>query len=368
MATKPLNIRILVLRFSAMGDVALLTPVLTALSRKYSSLSVTLVTRKDFEPFFYNIPGVEVIGVNLKKHYRGIYGLYRLYRELRKLGPYNFGVDVHGSTRSRLLRLFFLFSGLKFSKIVKGRREKFKQTRKSNKILTPLPHMVDRYMRVFERAGLGAVPEDGPYINPDTNSRALARNFLDQENLSRRENYWIGIAPFAGHAPKMWPLEKTEALLGLIEKKINATIFLFGGGEQEIDELRRIQKQYKSTVLVAGKLSLDGEIALVKRMQLMLAMDSFNMHLAALLGVPLLSIWGSTHPYSGFGPYRYDESSIIQIAPEQLECRPCSIFGNKGCARGDLACLNFISPEHVLDRIEHKLYDPANEEDLPQTD
>ncbi|MCB1317211.1 MAG: glycosyltransferase family 9 protein [Leptospiraceae bacterium] len=348
--------RLLVLRFSSMGDVALLTPVLHALASEHTNLSITLVTRKVYEPFFYNIPGVEVIGVNVERDYRGITGLYRLYRELRKLGPYNHGIDVHGSLRSRILKFFFrLKPGLEFASIVKGRREKHQQTRRSNKVLTPISHMVERYMHVFERAGFSALPERGPWINPDTHSRQLAKEFLLANQLTRRNNLWIGIAPFAGHTPKMWPLEYVRDLLKIIATRMDATVFLYGGGKKEVSILEEMHSEFSNTVLVAGKLNLEGEMALFLRMHLVLAMDSFNMHLAALLGVNLLSIWGSTHPYSGFGPYGKDESSIIQVPVDQLTCRPCSIFGNRGCYRGDLACMYWIKPEQVFTRIEQSL-------------
>lgn len=367
-ANRSIYQRVLVLRFSAMGDVALLTPVITALSRENPGLSITLVTRKSFDPFFANIPGVEVIGVNLKDHYRGIYGLYRLYRELKKLGPYDAGVDVHGSTRTRILRLFFLFSKIKFATIVKGRKEKRLQIRKKNKILTQLPHVVDRYMHVFERVGLKANPESGSNLNPDTHSRSLAHNFLKKNGIIEHNNHWIGYAPFASHKPKMWPFEKTIVLLDLLQNLENSIIFLFGGGETEIKALKELNRKYKNTILVAGEMELSGEIALASRLDLMVAMDSFNMHLAALVKIPLLSIWGSTHPFSGFGPFQYDDSSIIQIPVKKLECRPCSIFGNRGCYRGDFACMEQIEPELIYDNIIDKLTGPYSEEDLPQTD
>ncbi|MCB1175498.1 MAG: glycosyltransferase family 9 protein [Leptospiraceae bacterium] len=362
------NQRLLVLRFSAMGDVALLAPVLTAMASQYKGLSITLVTRNAFAAFFTNIPGLQVIGVNLKDHYRGVYGLYRLYRELRKLGPYDAGIDAHGSTRSRILRFFFWFEGLRFVSIVKGRREKQRQIRRDRKILTPLPHVVDRYLNVFARAGLQAAPDKAPYINPDTRSRSLAHTFLKKQGIAQRSNFWIGLAPFSTHTPKMWPLEYMQELMGLIQRELNATIFLFGGGSKEIEQLKAMQKPDDGSILVAGQLDMAGEIALVRRLHLMLAMDSFNMHLAALLGIPLLSIWGATHPWSGFGPYQYDDDSIIQIPLSELPCRPCSIFGNKGCFRGDLACMVGIRPMAVLERIKFKLDGPVIDEDLPQTD
>ena len=227
-------------------------------------------------------------------------------------------------------------------------------------------------MRVFDRAGAYINPDDdrGPWINPDTHCRAQAKQFLLAEKLGVRSNYWIGIAPFAGHAQKTWPLKHMRELLDLIRVRLDATVFLFGGGPKEVSVLKQLSEEFPNTVLVAGKLSLEGEMALFLKMHLVLAMDSFNMHLAALLGVPLLSIWGATHPYSGFGPYGRSESSIIQISPAQLSCRPCSIFGNKPCYRGDLACLNWITPEMVLQRIQETLAgaEYVQNEDIPQTD
>ena len=348
---------LLILRFSAMGDVALLVPVLSALAGKYSNIRMTLVTRRAFEPFFFNIPGVEVIGVDLKKpQYRGLKGLYRLFRELRVLGPYDFGIDVHGSTRSRILKFLFKFQGLKFSSIVKGRREKLKQTRRKRKKLYPLPHVVERYMHVFERAGFHAKPDKGPWISPDTRSRALATDFLKKNDIGRKEGFWIGIAPFAGHRPKTWPFVHVHELVSLLNRNMKCRIFLFGGGKQEIEQLRILEDSFPNvTTMVAGNLNIEGEMALIMRMDLMVAMDSFNMHIAALLGTKVLSIWGATHHYSGFGPYGQDERAIMEVPVEKLPCRPCSIFGNKKCYRRDLACMNWITPLEVFRRIESRL-------------
>lgn len=348
--------RLLVFRFSAMGDVALLSPVISSLARKYSSLSITLVTRKAFEPFFYNVPGVEVIGVDVDQEYRGIRGLYRLFRELCKLGPYTRGIDVHASTRSRILKLFFYFlTGLRFETIVKGRREKKAMIRSQNKILQPLPHVVDRYMRVFERAGLEAPVGRAPWINPDTQARALARSFLVGEKVEKKNGPWIGIAPFARHLQKTWPLASVRELMRLILNNPDYKVFLFGGGQRELEALRMLHNEFPQAHLVAGKLNLEGEMALVMRMDLMVVMDSFNMHMATLLGIPVLSIWGATHHYSGFGPYGQGPEAIVEVPLEKLPCRPCSVFGNKPCSRGDLACLNWIQPAYVYRRLEERL-------------
>src|SRR5690606_4511860 len=106
----------------------------------------------------------------------------------------------------------------------------------------------------------------------------------------------------------------------------------------------------------------------MRRLDVMVAMDSLNMHLAALLGVPVISIWGPTHPFSGFGPYGQGNEAIVQVPVAELECRPCSIFGNKPCFRKDLACMNRITPETVHARIRGRLKGSDQQDNMPQTD
>ncbi|MCS7205818.1 MAG: glycosyltransferase family 9 protein [Leptospiraceae bacterium] len=343
---------LLVIRFSSMGDVALTIPVISSLVSHYPEIHITFVTKKEYEPFFYNIPGVELIGVDFKdKHYRGLLGIYRLYRELRRLGPYDYGIDLHDSLRSKILRFFFR-KELKFASIVKGRKEKREQTRRKNKILKPLPHTVERYLHVFERTGLNPKLISGPYITLDFQSKRLAKEFLITHNVHKKEILWIGIAPFAGHPPKTWPIHKTKELIRLIGKYFKTKIFLFGGGKKEIELLESIHKEHPDyTIVVAGKLLLEGEMALMEKLDVMIAMDSFNMHIASLIGIPVISIWGATHPFSGFAPFGQKPENIVQIPTEILPCRPCSIFGNKKCFRKDLACLNYIEPEDVLRKL-----------------
>ncbi len=359
---------LLVIRFSSMGDVVLSVPVISSLVSKYPEIRITYVTKKEYQPFFYNIPGVEIIGVDFQqKHYHGLIGIYRLYKELNRLGPYDYGIDLHGSLRSKILKFFF-GKTLKFATIVKGRKEKKAQIRKKNKILKPLPHTIERYVHVFERAGLFVKVTPGKWISLDIYSKKMAREFLLKNSLEKKEVLWIGIAPFAGHTPKTLPLSKIEGLLKIIQNhlhQLNCKIFLFGGGKKEIEKLEELHKKFPDfTIVVAGRLSLEGEMALIEKLDLMIAMDSFNMHISCLLGIPVISIWGSTHPYSGFGPYGQKEDTIIQIPTKLLPCRPCSIFGNKGCYRKDLACLNWIEPEDIYQRICKILKIPISKEIL----
>ena len=92
-----------------------------------------------------------------------------------------------------------------------------------------------------------------------------------------------------------------------------------------------------------------GELTFMSTLDIMISMDSANMHLASLVGIPVVSIWGATHPYAGFMGWGQSIDNAIQI---DLPCRPCSIYGNKPCMRGDYACLKNISPEQIVEKVE----------------
>jgi ADP-heptose:LPS heptosyltransferase len=91
------------------------------------------------------------------------------------------------------------------------------------------------------------------------------------------------------------------------------------------------------------------ELILMSHLNVMLSMDSANMHLASLTDTPVVSIWGATHPYAGFLGWNQPQENILQV--DDLDCRPCSIYGQKPCLRGDYACMNQITPDQVVRRI-----------------
>ena len=94
------------------------------------------------------------------------------------------------------------------------------------------------------------------------------------------------------------------------------------------------------------------ELILMSHLDVMLSMDSANIHLASLTATPVVSVWGATHPYAGFVGWNQPQENIIQA---DLDCRPCSIYGKRPCRRGDLACMNMIRPEQIVERIEQIL-------------
>lgn len=340
---------LLVIRFSAMGDVALLTPALIAIVAKYPGIQINVITRGNYAPFFFNIPNVHVIGVNLRK-YKNPLGFWRLYKEIDKLGPFDKIIDLHSSVRSRILTWVYQWRKVPGFRINKGRKEKEAQIRKKNKILKPLEHTVERYLKVFEKAGLPAPPRKGPWINVDPDSKIYASEYFKSLGLQRKgDALWIGFAPFAGHRLKEWPLYKCQNLVKLIVREFNAKLFLFGSNEEKT-KLEEISQGLENCHIISGgKLGMRGEIGIMDRMDVVIGMDSSNVHVAALLKKPVIGLFGTTHPYSGFGPYGQEESGVIQV---DLPCRPCTIFGNSTCFRKDFACMELIDPSDIIKRMQ----------------
>lgn len=340
---------LLVLRFSAMGDVALMAPALVAIASAYPNVQLTVVTRGNFAPFFYNIPNVNVIGINLKK-YRGIIGLYNLFHELNVLGPYGAVIDLHASVRSRMISFFFRLRGVKVYNIIKGRREKLQHVRRFKKKLKKLPHTVERYLNVFRKAGFDAPIRKAPWINVDGEAKIYAKDFFKTHGIPKKQGYWIGLAPFAGHKLKEWPLHKVENLIPLIlEEFPSAKIFLFGS-KDEAPVLEALRKGSDRVYIVSGgSLGIRGELGVMEKLDVMVGMDSSNVHIAALMNKPVIGIYGTTHPLSGFGPFGQEESGVLQI---DLPCRPCSIYGNTTCYRKDFACMEMIGPQDVIRRMK----------------
>jgi ADP-heptose:LPS heptosyltransferase len=109
-------------------------------------------------------------------------------------------------------------------------------------------------------------------------------------------------------------------------------------------------RRYNNVISVPHiKHSMADELSLLSHCDLMLTMDSAWMHLASLVGLPVVSVWGATHPFAGFMGWKQSAGNAVQV---DLPCRPCSVYGNKPCMRGDYACLNLITPEQIVEKIE----------------
>ena len=336
--------RILVIRFSAMGDVAMSLPVLKLVLKDNPNLEITFLTGKNVADLFGNIERLIPIGIDFKKQYKGIVGLKKLHRALLKNEKFDAVIDLHNVLRSNILGVFFRLSAIPIFKINKERDIKRKMIQ--TKQLYQLPHTTERYLRVFNQAGIKTNNADFNFPSvivseEDKNITALfLNNFLKP---------FIAFAPFAKHATKSFPLSKSEELIQALSK--NYTVFLLGGKENA-EQFDKWESSFPNTHST-GQLNLIQQVALMSHVKAVISMDSANMHLAAIQGVPIVSIWGATHPFFGFSGIGTNSSSWIS-AEASPACRPCSVFGNKPCKNKQepYACMNRIKVDTIIKAIE----------------
>jgi ADP-heptose:LPS heptosyltransferase len=308
-------------------------PVIAAALEQNPQLTIQFVSRPFFKPMFAALDRLEYIDVDLDESYKGMQGLYRLYKVLKHYDSESIA-DLHQVLRTHMLNAFFYNSGKEISKIDKGRDDKKALTAKKNKKLVQLDHMTERYADVFRA------------LNVNVKLDHQLRNYLNDDTLGMKNG--IGIAPFAFHKQKEWPLEKMHDFIHLILMNTDEAIYLFGGGKEEMLKLKELTKQTKSIVNVSN-LPFPKQLAIMQQLRVMVSMDSANMHLASLAGVPCVSIWLATHPYAGFLGYGQKEEDAIQL--KELDCRPCSVYGNEDCWRKDNACFE-ITPEMIWERVK----------------
>jgi len=341
--SKGFDAHILVIRLSAMGDVAMTVPILRTFRAAYPNVKITVLTRKFFDPIFSGIENLEVYHADVDGKHKGIFGLSKLSKELRELGI-TAVADLHNVLRSNILKKFFSLRGIKVMQINKGRAEKKALTRSVNKDFKQLKTTHQRYADVFNALGYP--------INLENHSFP-EKTPLTSEILKLTENStkkWLGIAPFAQYESKVYPLELMIKVIEHLDQEDAYEMFLFGGGKKEKDILNNIDSKYKNVINVAGKLSFKDELKLIGNLDAMLSMDSGNAHLAAMYGVPTVTLWGVTHPFAGFMPFGQPMERAILPNLAKYEQIPTSIYGNK-VPVGYEKVMHTIQPETVIEVI-----------------
>ncbi|MDH3699285.1 MAG: glycosyltransferase family 9 protein [Flavobacteriaceae bacterium] len=335
--------RLVILRFSALGDVALTAPVLLGFLKAYPDHVLTVVTRPKYSPIFKNLTRVQVLEAQLQGEHKGIIGLFRLYKSIRELQPKAI-VDLHNVLRTKILRFFLGFHSVKIKAINKGRADKRSLTRSENKILRPLKHTAKRYKEVFEDLGFN-FDLNNTHTLP---SRPMPVNIPD---IANSKGKLLGFAPFAAHEGKMYSLEKLENVIKGLTSQLNCTILCFGGGNKEQAAIEHWAKEFPNCYNLIGKVSFAEELDVISNLDLMLSMDSGNGHLAAIFGVPTLTLWGITHPYAGFAPYGQPEENSLLADIAKFPKVPTSIYGN-ACPPGYEEAINTISEDAIISKIK----------------
>ena len=322
-------------------------PAILAFLKTYPEWRLTVVTKKPFSALFARIPGVEVFIADTKNRHKGLRGLWRLGRDLKALQPTRIA-DLHNVLRTRLVRLFLLTSGIPFRRLDKGRAEKRRLTAARKRNWAPLKSTHQRYADVFGALGLPFEFSEKDYL-PRESWPASMKALRPPEGWLK-----IGIAPFAAHLGKCYPEQMIKEVIGLLEKDSDRRLFLFGGGSAESERLASWESQCVHCISVAGKGSLSEELALISNLDLMVSMDSGNGHLAAMYGVPVITLWGVTHPYSGFAPFGQPESHALLADRQKFPLIPTSVYGKK-VPPGYEKAMETIPPERVYGLIQEIL-------------
>lgn len=324
---------LLVIRLSALGDAAILAPVVRAYAAANPDVRFTVAAPPLLEPLFNEMtPNVDFLGVNKKQNSRAI------YRQLKAVGADSVA-DMHRVNKvNRALTLLWLDETLhlhlrfRIRHLHKGRISRLLMINHIRKSARRPQYL--RYSDVFRRFGLNETKLSLPASQPPSYPT-------------------IGIAPFAQHKGKVWPFEYTCKLaLMLAEEGVQVLLF---GSRDEAQQLESLATQNNNITSLAGKLSFKEELDALRQLTLMVSMDSANMHFASAAGIPVVSIWGATHPTLGFYGFGQDPANAISA---HLSCQPCSVYGKGRCRFGDYRCLHAVKPEQVLEHI-HQILRPT---------
>lgn len=338
MPKKPRHI--LVIRLSAMGDVAMTVPVIREFVEQNPKVKITVLTRPFFASFFDDIKNTSVFTAHFNAEHKGVNGLFKLSKQLKKLNI-DAVADLHNVLRTRILKMFLV--SLPFVQIDKGRAEKkalivgkeFKQLKTTHQ----------RYADVFNRLGFEVTID-----KPSFPKKAVINDSV-KKLIDNSKKPLIGIAPFAQYQSKEYPLELMEKVISELSKTNKYTILLFGGGAKEIKVLEGVEAQYNNVINIAGKTPFKDEINLISNLKLMVAMDSGNAHIAAMFGIEVITLWGVTHPYAGFYPFNQNMDNALLSDRDKYPKIPTSVYGNK-YPKGYEVVMASIDYKKVISKIE----------------
>jgi ADP-heptose:LPS heptosyltransferase len=335
------------MRLSAMGDVAMTVPVLRAFVNQHPQVKITVVSRPFFKPFFDSIPNISFFAFDEKKRHKGVLGLLRLFQDLKVFRTDAFA-DLHNVLRSKIIRGLFALSGKKVASVDKGRAGNKALTQSENKVFKQLPTMFEKHCNVFKELGF-TVDLSHPVF-----PKKQALDIEITKFTGEKTQKWIGIAPFAQYDSKIYPLDLMQEVINQLSENQEYKIFLFGGGKKEIELLDTLSSSKENVINIAGQLKFQQELQLISNLDVMLSMDSGNAQIAAMLGVKLVTLWGSTHPYAGFLSFNQPIENALVSDRNQFPKLPTSVYGNKKI-EGYEDAMRTIAPESVVEKIKTSL-------------
>lgn len=317
--------KILIIRFSSIGDILLTFHVIHALREKHPEAEFFFLTKGSFFPLFNLFP----IKINLVPLNPSI---FKTAKTLRK-EKFDLIIDLHHNLRSQLLRILMLNHS--WSHVQKLNFKKWLFTTFKWDHL-PHKHVVDRYLYA---AGLA-----GPSKTP------LLLNTTERKVVPFEKPYlaWVLGAKFK---TKQYPIQKIKAVLSTL----NHPIVLLGG-TSELEEAKPIISN-ESVLNLVGKTTIDEAATVLKNASLVVTNDTGLMHLAAFYNNPMIVLWGSTTPAFGMGPYACNQ--VFHKEVEGLSCRPCSKIGYQTCPKKHFNCMNLHDISGLVTQI-NSIFDQEN--------
>lgn len=343
------NDTVAVARFSALGDVAMTVPALYAVCEANPHTRFVMLTRPALTQLYVNAPdNLVVCGVDVRGEYRGLRGLMRLARRLAGARAF---VDLHDVLRTRILGLLLRMRGMRVVTFDKCRGEKNRivHHRRGARAVSPT---VRRYCDALQQVTGNGGTVRGVF-HPTLPNMDIVAGIVGPTPKSCP---WVGIAPFAAHDGKVYPVSRMLEVARLLHAN-GCRIFLFGGGKHEAEILEKWRKELgDNTVNVAAAhAGLTAELHLMGMLDTMVCMDSGNMHMAAIAGIDTVSVWGATHPDTGFIPATVRPGQLHIMVQNKCACRPCSVFGNKPCATGTFECMD-IPAQQIADTVLKQVF------------
>ncbi|GBU07972.1 glycosyl transferase family 1 [Bacteroidales bacterium] len=344
----------LVVRYSQIGDVLISIPLIYSLAKQNPGDNFTVLTNPKFVGLFAQMPcNVVLMPMIYRKKkipLRGLlYLMQRYFLVLKLLLFSDFDKVVllqNGSFEDQLKWIY----ELKKSKVSMINLKSFLSPQKLQKpFVASTESLLDIFISTFAHVGYCNLTKEfdiSYYKNTENKLALLSKNEIDAKRIL------VGIAPFSRLEAKVFPLDEMEKVIDYFKDYPNVQVLIFGGGENEKRIAENWKAKFPSIIPLIGKLSFDEELIVIAACKLMVSMDSANLHLASLLKIPAVSIWGPSHPDLGYYPYNEKKENAILL---NLSCSPCSFWGENACTnKRKYACMD-ISPKIVIYKIESLL-------------
>ena len=330
--------KVLIIRFSSLGDVVLATSVVESILSSHSSPELFLLTKQDYASLFQNDPRLKVL--SFQSNIGNIKQIAQLWRTAKVLRQTKFDLvlDLQRNPRSLLLRL--LSGSKKVVTYPKGHLQRKSFVKKKN-FEKPYTHAVDRYNMALKEADI-PISTRLPKLFLSQKEERLARDFLRERGVSLTRPL-VGIHFGAKHPAKEWGDEKFAELTRMLAKEVDLNVLVIPSKEDSSQE--KLFREGGRNIFWTGALSLSELKAVISRCEVLICNDSGVMHVAVGLGVPVVAVFGPTHPCLGF--YPLGEDDILLSSYEY--CSPCSLHGEEKCFRDKKYCMENIPVDKVFD-------------------